>query len=67
MYIEASTPRVAGDRAVLISPIISPVIGSPVCVQFSYDMFGGASMGSLNVYALISQNSPGDSIAESTR
>ena len=50
MYIEASSPRVASDKARLVSPTY--VDKSAVCVQFYYHMLGDG-MGTLNVYTKV--------------
>ncbi|KAK7473655.1 hypothetical protein BaRGS_00035133, partial [Batillaria attramentaria] len=47
VYIEASAPRVKGDKARLISQAYQPTQAS--CVEFWYHMYG-SGVGSLNVY-----------------
>ena len=46
MYIEASSPRVRGDNAQLLSPSFSSPQGA--CLNFYYNMYG-VDMGILNV------------------
>ena len=46
MYIETSTPRVAGENAKLELSV--PGSGAVSCLTFYYHMFGG-TMGTLNV------------------
>ena len=48
MYIEASSPRKAGEIAKLV--VIVPNNGNPACLSFYYHMYG-ASAGTLNVYS----------------
>ena len=49
MYIEASSPRRAGDYADLeLSSFVSP--GEVACLKFFYHMYGG-SMGTLSVFS----------------
>lgn len=47
MYIETSSPRVAGDNAILASPPYS-TSQLPACLQFWYHMYGSGT-GTLNV------------------
>ena len=47
MYIETSSPRVAGDRAMMERTGIK--FSGNTCIHFFYHMFG-ASLGTLNVY-----------------
>lgn len=49
MFIEASSPRRAGDKARLVSPAISG--NGTMCLNFWYHMYG-AHINSLNVYVL---------------
>ncbi|XP_078492260.1 uncharacterized protein LOC100183060 isoform X2 [Ciona intestinalis] len=60
MYIETSTPQERGNRARIVTPLITARPDHPVCLRFSYDMFG-ETIGMLNVYAAISltRNSSG--------
>lgn len=39
MFIETSAPRVAGDKAWLVSPQFNPT-KTPGCMSFWYHMFG---------------------------
>eukprot|EP00795_Rhopilema_esculentum_P012712 gene12712-3431_t len=48
MHIEASYPRVPGDRAVMESPAYPATIGGK-CVEFYYHMYG-ADMGTLRMF-----------------
>ena len=48
MYIEASSPRKAGETVKLV--VIVPNNGNPACLSFYYHMYG-ASAGTLNVYS----------------
>lgn len=53
MYIETSNPRVAGDKARLLSPLILRSVTGNVydCVlEFWYHMYGDDGLGTLNVY-----------------
>ena len=57
MYIETSSPRVAGDNAKL--EVSVPGSGELSCLTFYYHMYG-AAMGTLNVFsgnALVFQTS----------
>ena len=47
MYIETSSPRRPGDKAMLASPKYSSATGK--CLQFWYHMYG-SHIGTLNVY-----------------
>lgn len=47
MYIETSSPRVKGDKALLNSPMFKATSGK--CMEFFYHMYGG-SVDTLNVY-----------------
>ncbi|XP_053383677.1 MAM and LDL-receptor class A domain-containing protein 2-like [Mercenaria mercenaria] len=58
VYIEASYPRVAGNKARLISPEISPNQQGQNCFTFWYNMYG-SNMGRLNVYV---QSGPSTSL-----
>ncbi len=49
MYTEASSPRVFGDKAVLVTPTLTPT--GAQCFSFWYHMWG-AEMGDLSVYVL---------------
>ncbi|XP_066944165.1 uncharacterized protein [Macrobrachium rosenbergii] len=50
MYIEASVPKVEGDRARLFSPVYpASFTESPTCFAFYYHMFGNTT-GHLNIY-----------------
>ena len=51
IYLEASAPRVQGDRCWLQSQSFGPTQGS--CVSFWYSMYG-VNIGTLNVYAAYS-------------
>lgn len=55
MFIEASMPRVPGDRARLISPVIKGFPHTPVCLSFAYSM-RGLSVGSLMVYVSVASD-----------
>lgn len=55
MYIETSAPRVAGDKARLLSQVY-PSSGTAKCFSFYYHMYG-SDVGSLNVYLLLNQSS----------
>ena len=55
MFIEASAPRVAGDKARLLSQVYPP-LNSNKCFTFYYHM-RGSDVGSLNVYLLLNQSS----------
>ena len=46
LYIEASKPRVNGDKAT----ILTPYLNGRQCMKFSYHMYG-RDIGSLNIYA----------------
>jgi hypothetical protein len=46
LYIETSYPRVAGDKAT----ILTPALNGPQCMKFSYHMYG-SHIGSLNIFA----------------
>ena len=46
MYIETSSPRVQGDYAKLISPMLT--FSGNMCLKFFYHMYG-AAIGKLNV------------------
>ena len=48
VYIEASSPRVPGDKAVLVNNVVTLTSG-PRCLSFSYHMHG-SNIGTLNVY-----------------
>jgi hypothetical protein len=48
IYIEASAPRVTGQKARIFTPSQPVTTGS--CVSFYYHMYG-TQMGTLNVYA----------------
>ena len=48
MYIEASSPRVAGDNAKL--EFFVSGIGEPSCLEFYYHMYG-ETMGTLTVFS----------------
>ena len=48
MYIEASSPRVAGDNAKL--ELFVPGDGEPFCLRFYYHMYG-FTMGNLIVFS----------------
>lgn len=50
MYIETSSPRINGDKARLVSPVLcgSSSVTFKGCIKFAYHMFGSA-IGSLNV------------------
>ncbi|XP_072041371.1 uncharacterized protein [Amphiura filiformis] len=50
IYIEASAPRVNGDTARLISPLIPGFFGGKACINFWCHMYG-TEMGTLRVYA----------------
>lgn len=47
IFIEASSPRITGDRAWLVSEGLSP--GSPSCLSFWYNM-NGNGIGALRVW-----------------
>lgn len=47
MFIETSSPRAQGDKAVLVKSGL--VLPSKTCFSFYYHMYG-ASMGTLNVF-----------------
>ena len=49
-YIEASSPRQKGDRAILESTILMPTSSTGSCFSFWYHMYG--DIGALNVYIL---------------
>lgn len=49
MYTESSNPRASGDRARLISPLITATSGK--CLRFFYHM-RGQNIGTLNVYEI---------------
>ena len=49
MYIEASFPRVAGDKAKLEIPVSGN--GELSCLTFYYHMHGDIIMGTLNVFS----------------
>lgn len=49
MFIEASSPRVPGDSAQLVSESFDRTTGTGRCLRFWYHMFG-TQMGTLNVY-----------------
>lgn len=49
LYIEASAPRVSGDRARIMTPLLHG--DGPRCLQFFYSMYGG-DIGALEVYVL---------------
>ncbi len=48
LYIEASSPRLAGDKARLVSEQFNNIVSSKRCLTFWYHMYG-ADIGSLNV------------------
>lgn len=48
MYIETSSPRVAGDNAKLVFPVSGNK--QPSCLKFYYHMYGN-TMGSLTVFS----------------
>ena len=45
LYIEASSPRVQGDKAT----ILTPYLNGPQCMNFCYHMYG-LDIGSLNIF-----------------
>ena len=47
MYTETSHPRVANDKAKLLSPKLR--FSGAMCLQFAYHMYG-SGMGTFNVY-----------------
>lgn len=49
MYIETSAPRKQGDKALLLSPTLTPTTGSK-CFSFWYHMYG-RNIGSLTITA----------------
>ncbi|XP_071956932.1 MAM and LDL-receptor class A domain-containing protein 1-like [Antedon mediterranea] len=49
IYVEASSPRVAGDRARIMTPKQNPTTAITMCVQFWYHMYG-PHVDRLNVY-----------------
>ncbi|XP_072182118.1 MAM and LDL-receptor class A domain-containing protein 1-like [Diadema setosum] len=49
IYIEASSPRVKGDFARLLSGALRPTAGEPYCFSFYYHMYG-TSIGSLTIF-----------------
>lgn len=56
MYIEASYPRVKGDKARIISPLFTQFTstgGGSECITFYYHMYG-QDAGTLRLYALTS-------------
>nr|XP_039250166.1 uncharacterized protein LOC120327876 [Styela clava] len=55
MFIEASMPRVPGDRARIVSPVIEAKPSVPMCLNFAYSM-RGLSVGSLVVYISIASD-----------
>ena len=46
-------PRQVGDTVRTVTPLIPAGPDDPICLQFSYDMYG-RDMGFLNVYAVVS-------------
>ena len=52
MYIETSSPRVKGDRADLMSPLLAP--GNTYCMDLALNMYGN-TMGAINVYIKVRQ------------
>ena len=50
IYIESSSPRVQGDKADLVSPLIPG--GHSYCLQFALHMYG-SHLGSVNIYVLV--------------
>ncbi|CAK8690511.1 unnamed protein product [Clavelina lepadiformis] len=53
VFIEASRPRKPGEKAALMSPRIFGRPDIPVCLRFSYDMYG-SNTGFLNVFVDLS-------------
>lgn len=49
VFIDASTPRKLGDKAILRSQVFSRTAGSGRCLTFWYHM-AGSGIGTLNVY-----------------
>ena len=49
-FIETSSPRVTGDKARLVSPIISATDNKGSCQLRMYSHMYGSSVGSLNIY-----------------
>lgn len=49
IYIETSSPRLVGDTAQLVSPVLSPTSSAGYCLSFWYNMFG-PHIGNLNLY-----------------
>ena len=62
MYIEASSPRVNGDRAVLFTPTIPA--GSK-CMTFFYHMYG-PHISSLKVFVTANNNTLGTALWSKT-
>ena len=58
IFIEASSPRVPGDMARILSPPIAPS-SSPLCLHFWHHMYG-LSIGSLNVSSRSNSSNPGE-------
>jgi hypothetical protein len=52
VYIETSSPRIVGDYADLVSPIMSPALNGPACFSLWYHMYG-PSIGNLSVLTVI--------------
>ena len=66
MYVEASSPRVAGDIARLISRPYTQLETngrSTECLTFYYHMFGDY-MGTLNVYKVSGSEASGDNLGK---
>ena len=49
MFIETSDPRVQGDNAFLMSPLLNKTNVEGMCFTFWYHMFG-ATIGTLKIY-----------------
>ncbi|XP_055957691.1 MAM and LDL-receptor class A domain-containing protein 1-like [Patella vulgata] len=55
IYLEASSPRILNDTAVIMSPYISPSDSNLQCLNFWYHMYG-PHIGTLNIYTNVFGN-----------